>query len=255
MNKKNIIIDGLNVRYYLTDNFDPEKAVVFLHGWGSEAMHFGGMLQKIESAAALDLPGFGGSEKPKGDWFLEDYVEFVRKFIEQLGIKKPVIAGHSFGGSIAIRYASEHKDAVDRMILIGSAGIRRKSARKIIFLMLSKTVGLIFRIPGLGKLRNAARKRFYKAIDSEDYIQSGELSEIYKRIVSEDISKSFPNVTVPTLLIWGEDDKETPISDAREMSRSIPGSELEIIKGAGHYVFLDKPEEFERIFFSFIRKS
>jgi len=255
MQRKNTIIDGLNVRYYLTDNFDPEKAVFFLHGWGSEAMRFGGVLQKIESAVAIDLPGFGGSEKPKGDWSLEDYVKFVRKFIEQMGIKTPIIVGHSFGGSIAIEYAVSHSDNVKKLVLIGSAGIRRKSAKKLIFLILSKTVGLLFRIPGFGKARSALRKKFYKAINSEDYIQAGEMEGIYRKIIGEDISKDFSRINVPTLLIWGSNDQETPVAYAMEMNEAIKGSKLEVIKGVGHYVFLDKPEEFEKIFFSFIQNT
>lgn len=252
MQRENVIIDGMNVRYYLTDNFDAKKAVVFLHGWGSEAALFGKLVDGCESAVAVDLPGFGGSEKPKEDWSLGDYVSFVKNFLGHMGVEKPVLVGHSFGGSIAIEYASNHESGIEKLILIGSAGIRRKSFKKMMFLVLSKTIGFVFRIPGLGRMRDFARKRFYKAIDSEDYIRSGELSGIYKKIINEDISGDLSKITVPTLLIWGENDKETPLSDAREMQEAIHGSKLEIIEDAGHYAFLDKPQEFEKIFFSFI---
>lgn len=244
---KNIIVKNLNIKYYQSTIIDKNNVLVFLHGWGSESLHFRKTLEKLDSFIAIDLPGFGGSEIPKTPWSLDDYAIFVGDFLEKLAIKNPVIAGHSFGGSIGIKYCALG-DKAKKLILIGSAGIRKKNIKKYIYFVIAKTFKFIFYLPGVRKLRNFIRRWFYKAIDSEDYIDAGALRDIYLNVASEDLTQDLKKIILPTVLIWGENDKDTPVNNGKMMHQLIKNSQLYMIPQAGHYVFLDNEKDFNEIF-------
>ncbi|MDO8565565.1 MAG: alpha/beta hydrolase [Candidatus Moranbacteria bacterium] len=247
LEKKTIIVDNLSIRYYQSADFWGSGVLVFLHGWGSQAMHFSKTLEKCHNVVALDLPGFGESEMPGTAWAIRDYAGFLRHFLEKLHIERPILTGHSFGGNIAIKYCAEYGD-VEKLILIGSAGIRRKTLKKLLYFILAKVLKVIAYLPGLTQLRERVRKSFYTAIGSEDYIQSGALMETYRKNIGEDLRKDMKKIKVPTTIIWGENDAMVPVADGKLTQEHIKGSQMFVIPGAGHYVFLDKEKEFEEIF-------
>jgi pimeloyl-ACP methyl ester carboxylesterase len=247
LQKKNIIVQNLSIQYYQSESIDKNNALVFLHGWGSRALHFQKTLDKCENAIAIDLPGFGNSQAPYASWSLSDYSIFIHEFLEKIDIKKPILAGHSFGGSIGIKYSAQYKD-IKKLILIGSAGVRERTMKKYFYLVVAKIFGIIFSLLGVKAYKEKIRKRFYKAIDSEDYANAGALSDTYKKIIDEDLKKDMKKIDVPVVIIWGESDKETPLADGKLMEALIRGSELRIIPGAGHYAFLDNEKAFEEIF-------
>ncbi len=244
---KNSIIRGLDIKYYQTADFDKDDAVVFLHGWGSEASHFHKIFEQCKSAVAIDLPGFGKSEIPSIAWSLDDYANFVEDFLRKLEIKNPIIVGHSFGGSIGIKYCAGGNDA-KKLILIGSAGIRRKTVKKYGLFIIAKILGLILSLPGTRILRDNLREWFYKKIGSEDYINAGSLAETFSKVISEDLRNDMKKIHVPTVLIWGANDRDTPLEDGKIMEQLIPNSRLYIVPDAGHYVFLDDEQKFSEIF-------
>lgn len=252
MQKKNIIVRNLNIQYYQSESIDKNNALVFLHGWGSHALHFRHTLEKCENVVAVDLPGFGGSQASQAPWSLSDYTDFIQEFLKKTDIKNPILAGHSLGGSIGIKYCVKYND-VRKLILIGSAGIRKKTAKKYFYLVFAKIFGIIFSLPGIKTYKERIRQGFYKAIDSEDYINAGALSGTYQKIISEDIREDIKAVNVPTVIIWGEDDKETPLEDGKLMKELIRGSKLYIIPEAGHYTYLDDEKAFEEIFLSSLK--
>ena len=249
LQRKNIIIQGLNIRYYQSEKLSAVEPLIFLHGWGSEAAIFGKVLEKCGNFLAMDLPGFGGSEIPQTAWSLSDYAYFISDFFKKVNIKNPIIAGHSFGGSIGIKYSSEYNN-VRKLILIGSAGIRKKTVKKNILYTFSKIFGIIWYLPFIRLIKESARKFFYKTINSEDYINAGALAETYKKIINEDLSEDLEKIDIPAILIWGENDIDTPIENAKLMSKLLRNSHLYVISNAGHYVFLDNVAEFEHIFLS-----
>ncbi len=252
LQKKNIIIRNLNIQYFQSENINKNNAVVFLHGWGSHAMHFQKTLEKCENFVAIDLPGFGNSEAPKTAWSLADYSLFISDFLQKLNIKNPIVAGHSFGGSIGIKYCSD-KNKCKKLILIGSAGIRKKNIKKYGFFIAAKIFGILFSLPFLGNLKEIVRKRYYKAIDSEDYINAGALTETYRKVINEDLTNNLEKISTPTILIWGKNDEDTPLEDGKLMNQLIKNSHLFIVSNAKHYVFLDNEKEFNEIFLSQIK--
>jgi pimeloyl-ACP methyl ester carboxylesterase len=248
MIQKSLIVGGLKVNYYESEVFKSEGALVFLHGWQAEALVFKNILEKCQNFVTLDFPGFGKSEIPKVDWDVSSYAEFLRNFLEKLEIKNPILVGHSFGGRVVIKYNDKYGEA-KKNILIGSAGIRAKSKNIIIYKIIAKAFKVIFSIPGLSFFKDSVRRKFYKAIKSEDYINTGNMTEIYKKVIQEDLSGEMQKIKVPTTLIWGENDTEAPLKDGEKMHELIQNSQMFVIKNAGHYVFLDQPEEFSRLFF------
>lgn len=247
MINKNLIVDNLRINYYQGDNYKNFEPLIFLHGWGAEAISLKNVFCDLENYIAIDLPGFGRSEMPKDAWGLNNYSNFLTTFLEKLEIINPILIGHSFGGSIIIKYMGRGGLA-KKIILIDSAGIRERGMRVKIYYYIAKIFKLLFLIPGLNFTKDYIRKLFYKAIDSSDYVEAGKLTEIYKKIISEDLSEDLKKIKIKTALIWGEDDKDTLLSDAKKMSELIAGAKLYIIKKAGHFPFLDQPENFNKIF-------
>jgi len=247
MIQKNVIIGNLNIRYYQSDSFNKEKALIFLHGWQSEALIFKSLFDKAGSFIALDLPGFGQSSFPGDDWDVSKYADFLHDFLEKLEIKNPMLVGHSFGGRIIIKYNANYL-WVKKNILISSAGIQSKSKKLTLYKIGAKIFKIVFSLPILNFFRERIRKKFYKAIDSEDYINAGKLQKIYQKIISEDLSSDMRKIKTDTILIWGENDTETPIENGKKSNNLISGSKLFIIEKAGHYSFLDQPEKFNEIF-------
>jgi pimeloyl-ACP methyl ester carboxylesterase len=203
---------------------------------------------------SLDLPGFGKSELPKAVWTVEDYADFLKTFLEKLEIKNLIFIGHSFGGSVIIKYLAEGGEA-KKIILISPSGIRKKGIKIYIWYILAKIFKIIMMLPGLSLFKDKLRKKIYKAIDSEDYIEAGRLTESYKKIIREDLREDMAKINTKTVLVWGEKDKDTPLEYGEEMHALIRNSRLFIVKNAEHFSFIDKPEEFQKIFLAEINDN
>lgn len=247
MQEKQVIVDGTNVCYYQSEELDRDNALVFLHGWGSEALHLKTIFGDCANFVALDLPGFGKSDLPPSAWTLSNYARVLKQFLAKLEIRNPVLVGHSIGGSIVIKYLAGSGDA-KKAILISPAGIRKRGAKIFLYLVIAKALKIPFMLPGLRSLGKKIRPKFYKMIDSEDYIQAGNLTATYQNVIREDLSNEMKNISVKTTLIWGADDKATPLEYGKHIAELINGSTLRVIENAGHFSFLDQPEKFREIF-------
>ena len=231
------------------------KVVLFLHGWQDNLHTFNSLVSLLSPRLRiirLDLPGFGKSEVPKETWDLDHYVRFVNDFIQKLNIQVDTLVGHSFGGRIAIKGEATKNLQAQKIILICSAGIaKNRTFRNLVFKLLAKIGGLITYIPPLIFWREGLRKRMYSFIGS-DYLNTGALREIFLKIISEDLSASAKKITTPTLLIWGENDTETLLSDGKQLAGLIPNSKLKVISGTGHFVHKEKSQEVAKLVQEFL---
>lgn len=249
--RKGVIVDQLYITYYQSDSFDPANPIVFLHGWQSQASVFKDLFPYCQNFIALDLPGFGGSEQPHETWGLAEYTVFLRSFLDKFGVSKPHLVGHSFGGSIIIKYSVlEFKPVPQRIFLIGSAGIRRNTPQKMILRIVSKFMRPLLAVP----LFMPIKEKFYKHIGATDYLEAGTMKEIFQKVIIEDLRDVLPKVSQSTTLVWGTDDTDTPLTDGQLMQRKIPRVSLHTINDAGHYAFLDQPEQFKKIFNNTIKQ-
>ncbi len=231
------------------------KVVLFLHGWQDNLHTFDSIISILSPTLRtirLDLPGFGKSEVPKETWDLDNYVQFVDNFIQKLNIQVYALVGHSFGGRIAIKGEATKILQTQKIILICSAGIaKNRTFHNSLLKSLAKIGGLITYVPPLIFWREVLRKRMYDFIGS-DYLNTGKLKKTFLKIISEDLSMTAKNVTIPTLLIWGADDTETPLADGKKLSELISGSELKALNKAGHFVHKEKSKEVARLIQEFL---
>jgi pimeloyl-ACP methyl ester carboxylesterase len=224
--------------------------VLVLHGWGASIEAVGSIVSALEPGCtvhAVDLPGFGKSGLPPGPWGVEDYADWTRSLLAALGLKQVSIVGHSHGGRIAIHLAAHHPDLVDRLVLVDAAGIRAPRTfrwyRRVVVAKLAKHV-----LNRLGEPGRSLSGRLVGRTASGDYSATAEaLRPTFNRLVSADLTPLLPQVRASTLLIWGENDEDTPLRDAKTMERLIPDAGLVVFEGAGHFAYADQPQRFARI--------
>lgn len=236
-----LVIDGQIVEY---KDEGKGKVVLMLHGWGSNSDTFRQLatdLSKRFRVIRFDFPGFGQSPRPSTDWSIHDYANFAKEFLKKLRISDLyAVIGHSFGGRVIIKGVSQKLIDPQKVVLMGSAGVKPKKRFKIrAYKAIAKTGKAITSLPGLNKLQSRLRKNLYQSIGNMDYYQSGQMRNIFVKTINEDLLPEVSNIKQPTLLIWGENDTEAPLSDAKLMANRLPDHEMDVITGAGHFVFVD----------------
>lgn len=252
----NITINNLNINYISEGEGD---AVVLLHGWGSNITLFKSITDVLKTkyrVIAPDMPGFGASDEPPGAWCVDDYVDFTLDFLGKLGVKKAAFLGHSFGGRVIIKMFERDNLPIEitKIILADSAGVKpKKTLKQKIKIKTYKTGKKILSIGIIKALFPDALEKFQSKSGSADYkAASPVMRQTMVKVVNEDLCHIFPKVTPPTLLIWGENDTATPVSDACLMEKSMPDAGKVILKGCGHYSFIDDMYTFNRVLSSFM---
>lgn len=249
-----IEIDGVSLRY--ESEGSGSRPVIVMHGWGCKASTVAVLATAAAGAGTtvynLDLPGFGGSSEPEEVWGIERYTALLEEFVRRLGLKNPVLIGHSFGGRMAILYAS--RNPVSKLILVDAAGIKPRRSLKYYLKVYSFKAGKRLLPVLVGRARaDEIIDRWRGKAGSSDYsAASPKMRAIMSRVVNEDLSDCLPKIKAPTLLIWGEKDTATPMRDARKMERLIPDAGLVSYPEAGHFSFLDRPGQTEAVIRSFI---
>lgn len=255
--EKDIVIDGVNIHYEETGPLDG-KPVILMHGWGCDhttVRSVATILEKGMHVFNVDLPGHGQSSEPPTPWGVDDFTNLIEKFAKNLDIIDPVLIGHSFGGRISLLMSS--RNPISRMVLIDAAGIKPKrkmkyyfkvysfkAAKKILPVLLGKNLG--------GKMIDKWRG----SAGSADYRNSSPMMRaVMSRCVNEDLKHVMPDIKASTLLIWGENDTATPISDAKYMESHIRDAGLVAFPEAGHYSFLDNPGGFAAVLREFFKSD
>lgn len=233
------------------------EPVVLLHGWGASSQSLSplcGALADGFRVVAVDLPGFGWSQAPPAAWGSPEYAGHVAALLQRLGIPRAHLFGHSFGGRIAIRMAAEQPERVSRLVLVASAGIRpRRGAGYYGRVAAAKLARWFFSLPGWGAAGRRIISRVYGRFGSRDYRAAGPMRPTLVKLVNEDLTAVLPAIQAPTLILWGDRDQEVPRGAMEIMAARIPGARLRVFGGAGHFPFVDAPEEFGRTVREFLR--
>lgn len=235
------------------------KPLLVLHGWGSSAqamISIAKAMAPFRCCYIVDLPGFGKSAEPPAAWAVVDYLSMLIKFInEVIGQQKIDLVAHSFGGRITLKWLADNKIApiLDKVLITGGAGI--KPIRSMQFYV-KKYTAKILKTPltwlpeplqskALSALRNT---QLWKSLGSSDYRQlSGVMRETFVKTVSEHLDDTLPKIDKEVFLLWGETDQATPLDQAFRLERGIKNATLVKIANAGHYAFIDQPQQFNAI--------
>ena len=174
------------------------------------------------------------------------------KFVKQLDIKNPTIFGHSFGGRVGIIYSGRQND-LNKLVLIDSAGIKPKRGLDYYIRVYTYKLGKkVLSLPGL----RAYKEKMMENAGSSDYKNASMMMrQIMSKVVNEDLQHLMPSIQAETLLVWGDLDDATPLSDAKIMEQKIPGAGLVVFKGAGHYSYLECLGQFLRVIDVFLEKE
>ena len=232
-------------RIFYQRNTNEKKPLILLHGWGcnSNTMRciFDFFTKKGRAVYALDFCGFGKSEEPKTAFTIFDYARIIELFIGQFCHEKPDIIAHSFGARVALILASANK--VNRLIITGGAGL--KPRRNIVYYFkilrykISKTLGLNTAQYGSTDYRNC----------------SGVMRQVFYNTVNTHLDKIAEKVNSKTLLLWGRNDKATPLYMAKKLKRKIANSTLITLNNSGHFAFIDESALFLRLCDNFLNRE
>ena len=205
--------------------------IVLLHGWGQNIEMMKPVGDKLKChIIILDVPGYGESTEPPNICTIYDYVECVHEFLNSIGVKNPIMMGHSFGGKISLAYASKYK--VKKLVLFASPF--KKGIEKMP--MKTKILKAAKKIPLLNKLEGFAKKH----IGSTDYKNASEMMrKILVETVNLDIREDVKKIKCPTFIFWGTNDEAVPVEDAKELESLIPDAGLVIYEGCTHYAYLE----------------
>lgn len=238
-------IDGISVNY--TDEGEGE-VVLLLHGWGANITLYRGIIDTLKQTRrviAPDMPGFGKTPEPPVPWCVDDYVDFVLKFIASFSIERLSVVVHSFGGRVFFKLNAREDlpFVIERAALIDSAGILpKKTLRQKFSLRLYKAGRAFMSTPVMHFLYPDAVEEMRRKRGSSDYNNATPLMRTtLVKVVNEDLEPLIHLVQCPTLLIWGDLDTATPIGDARRMEELIADAGLVVCEGAGHFSYAEQP--------------
>ena len=241
--------------------------VLCLHGLGASTHSFREFrepLSKHHQLILIDFKGFGASPKPKDSHYaIEEHAEHIHRFIEERDLRELTLIGNSFGGAVsllvALRLCEENSGRLRRLILIDSGGYNQYLPRHLKMLRTPVLGWLVLHVlpPKLAALTVLKDSYYHDKKITKEQIEayarpiadSGgrhALLETAKQIIPDNIDeliKKYPKITVPTLVIWGRQDKVIPLIIGEMLDRALPDSKLITIGHSGHIPQEETPEE------------
>ncbi|MGN1379222.1 MAG: alpha/beta fold hydrolase [Bacilli bacterium] len=232
---------------YIDYGVNKKGVIVLLHGWGQniEMMDMiGHPFEKDFRIIVLDFPGFGKTPEPDSFWSTTDYAKCLHQFLTNLKVKNPILIGHSFGGRVAISYAAIY--GAQKVVLLSAPFRPTKNKKPNLKVKIYK---LVKKIPCFKKLTNYLRNKW----GSSDYKNASEINRgSLVKIVNEDLTNYAKNIKCPTLLIYGELDKDVPLKEAQDLEKLIEDAGLIKYENAHHYAYLENLNQTIAILHNFL---
>jgi 2-hydroxy-6-oxonona-2,4-dienedioate hydrolase len=262
LDTKYLMVDGINVRY--VDQNENGQPVIFIHGLGGSIDSWNNNIRQLSSNGlriiALDLPGFGLSDKCKTIYSIEFYADFVRRFLEAIGVNRKVsIIGSSLGGQIAAEIAIRNKESVSNLVLISPAGASPKSFKgtrslrkylKILRARSSEEIKEIMTSLDEKPVEDSYAKSILERL-SIPGAKAAFVSALKESSRAPRFTKYIANTKAKVLVIWGKEDNMIPVKYATPFIK-IPNCRLLVIEGCGHRPHVEKPNLFNSTAYDFI---
>jgi 4,5:9,10-diseco-3-hydroxy-5,9,17-trioxoandrosta-1(10),2-diene-4-oate hydrolase len=254
---------------------DEGTVVILIHGLGGSVenwMYNINTLAQHHRVYAIDLAGFGRSDKTSVLSSFSKGAQFVNNFMEIQHINRASLVGHSMGGGVTLQFAIQFPDKIEKMVLVDSAGLGRE-----IHLLVR-----LISLPFIGELLTRPSRRgtvqLLKTYIYDPALITDELIElVYQLAILPDAQKSFllclrsginslglrtdtirsiidnlTNIVTPTLVIWGKQDKILPLSHGYLAEERIPNAELHILDPCGHIPQMERPEDINKLILGFL---
>jgi pimeloyl-ACP methyl ester carboxylesterase len=269
--RHDVIVGERRIRYVDIGSGDGPP-VVFVHGLAGNWQNWLENIPRIAQerrVLALDLPGFGQSERLIERLSMSAYGRTVDAFADAVGLGEVAIVGNSMGGFVAAETAIQFPERVERLTLVSAAGISTSTLRR-------EPVLVWGRVAMMAGSRSAAEKRMaitrprlrhaaYSTIMRHpSRIAPETLWEIsegagrsafrwaLEAIIDYDFRERISEIRAPTLIVWGEEDMLLPVKDAHEYERQIPNARKVVLEDTGHVSMVERPPTFNRLLLEFL---
>jgi pimeloyl-ACP methyl ester carboxylesterase len=252
--------------------------VLLIHGIGGSSDCWRNVVDRLAKrhrVIAVDLLGHGQSDKPRSDYSLGAFAVWLRDFLDALNIHEATVIGHSFGGGVALQFAHQHKEYCRRLVLISSGGLGPDLGRLLRMLSLpgaeialqliasrpAVQVGKALRRRALSSGRQATR--YSETLKGQAALSNRHSRAAFLKTLRSVVDHRGQAVCaldrvrtdIPTMIIFGDQDRCIPVAHAYSAHEAIPGSELHVIPGVGHQPQVQCPETVARLVGDFIDNS
>lgn len=256
IDKAFVTINGLRTSQAILGDAS-QPPIVMLHGWGANIDLMLPLAQRLPDFRIYipDLPGFGSTQQPPTAWGVIDYAQFVIAYLDHHQLDRVHLFAHSNGGRISLFLGAEYPQRLQKMILADSAGVRPKpSTSGQTRLKTYKFAQNALRSVGLGAQADQLREWYTERYGSADYKAArGVMRETLVKLVNSDLVPYAERVQASTLLLWGDQDEDTPLWHGETLEKAIPDAGLVVLKGAGHFSYLDQLAATVRIVNHFLK--
>jgi pimeloyl-ACP methyl ester carboxylesterase len=256
------------------------EVLLLIHGMAGSSDAWRELIPRLAKSyrvVAPDLLGHGQSTKPRGDYSLGAFAVWLRDFLDELGIARATIVGHSLGGGVAMQFIYQHPDYCERVILISSGGLgpdvgwilrllSAPGAELILPVIAPKPVltagnkiGSWFTKAGMRAPRASEIWRAYSSFADpptrDAFLRTLRSVVDYRGQAVSALNRLHVRSELPTLAIWGEDDEIIPVEHGYAAQAARPGSRLEVLPGVGHFAHVEAPTEVADIIDDFMRST
>lgn len=255
-------ISGVNIHYELAGS--GEKRVVLLHGWGCSTKLMKPVadhLVKDMTVLSVDFPAHGESGRPPEPWGVPEFAGSLLMLLKKLDFLPCSVIAHSFGGRVTIELASADPTLFERIILTGAAGIKPESTgtaskRTQEYKRLKAIAEGMKKTKLLAGLADRWSESLVQKYGSKDYASlDPEMRKTFVKVVNYDQTGKLADIRNSTLLVWGDQDTETPLWMGQRMEKDIPDSALVVLSGGTHFAYLEQVGRFNAIAHSFLVES
>jgi pimeloyl-ACP methyl ester carboxylesterase len=264
-------VDGVRLHYQ--EAGDPKAPpMILIHGFAASNLVWSKVFLEFAAAGyrviAPDLPGYGYSGKPRHlDYTIAGQAEMIVSFLQRLEINRAVCLGSSYGAAVAATIALDHPALVEKLIMVGAVNNNKPTRYLLMRLFGSPIIGDILS-PLLVGSRRLLRMRMKRVYDRHSWVLDERrvdarhlplrtrgahraIIRTVRRWDAERVSRDAHLLTQPTLLLWGDTDREVPLSDGQRLHETIAGSRLIVFRECGHLPHEEYPEAFVKVVLEF----